>query len=104
MQVHVRTDNNIEGSARMTGYFTEVLEQALDRFVERITRVDVSVSDENAHKEGANDKRCLIEARVNGLNPIVASDSADNINAAFSGAVDKLVRSIETAVEKQRKY
>jgi len=104
MKVEVRTDNNIEGSARMTNYFTQTLQEALDRFAERITRVDVYLSDENAQKEGSDDKRCLLEARVNGLSPIVASNAAENIDIAFSGAVDKLVKSIETAVSKQRNY
>jgi ribosomal subunit interface protein len=104
MQVHVRTDNNIEGSARMAAYFTETIQAALDRFAERITRVDVSLSDENAHKEGSNDKRCLLEARVNGLSPVVVTNLGENIDVAFSGALDKLEKSLETAIEKQRSY
>src|SRR5690349_6039566 len=78
MQIHVNTDRNIEGSARMTAYFTDTLHGALDRFQDQITRVDVHLSDENAEKEGSDDKRCLLEARLKGLKPVVVSHYAEN--------------------------
>ena len=64
MQIQINTDKNIEGSARMTAYFTDTLEDSLSRFSEQITSIQVHVSDENAHKEGGDDKRCLLEARL----------------------------------------
>lgn len=102
MQIQVNTDKNIEGSARMTAYFTETLEEALGRFEDRITSVQVHLSDENAEKEGSDDKRCLLEARLKGLKPVVVSHNAENIDYALSGAIDKLVKSLETTIDKQR--
>ncbi len=104
MQIHVNTDKNIEGSARMSAYFTETLQSSLDRFADMITRVDVYLSDENADKQGSDDKRCLLEARVKGMKPTVASHRAENIDLAFSGAIDKLTNALDTTVGKQRKY
>lgn len=102
MQIHVNTDNNIEGSARMSAYFNETLTNALARFEDIITTVRVHLSDENAEKEGSNDKRCLLEARVKGLKPIVVSHNAENIDFAFSGAIDKLTKSLDSSVGKLR--
>jgi len=102
MQIQVNTDKNIQGSERMSAYFNETLQGALSRFVDTITSVKVHVSDENGEKEGADDKRCLLEARVKGIKPVVVSHSAENIDMAFSGAIDKLVRSLESNIGRVR--
>lgn len=104
MQINVNTDNNIDGSARMTAYFTDTLEDALSRFDEQITRIEVHLSDENAHKEGSDDKRCLLEARLKGLRPIVVSHNAENMDFAVSGAIDKLIKSLESTIGKLRNH
>ena len=104
MQIQVNTDNNIEGSARMSAYFTETLEEALSRFQDRITSVQVHLSDENGEKEGSDDKRCLLEARLKGLKPVVVSNYAENIDIAVSGAIDKLVKSLESTLGRMRDH
>ena len=102
MLIEVNTDKNIEGSARMTAYFSDTLHEALDRFQDQITRVQVHLSDENAEKQGSDDKRCLLEARLKGLKPIVVTHHAENIDMAVSGAVDKLVKSLDNTIGKLR--
>lgn len=104
MQIHINTDNNIEGSARMSAYFTEVIEQSLSRFEDQITRVDVHLSDQNGEKEGSDDKRCLLEARLKGLKPVVVTDQAETIELALNGAVDKLKKSLENTIGKLRNH
>lgn len=104
MQIQVNTDKNIEGSARMSAYFTETLQDALSRFADQITRIEVHLSDENAHKEGSDDKRCLLEARLKGLKPVVVSHNAENLDFAVSGAIDKLVKSLESTIGKLRNH
>lgn len=104
MQIQVNTDNNIEGSARMAAYFTDTLQDALERFEEQITRVEVHLSDENSHKEGNGDKRCLLEARLKGLKPVVVTHNAENLDIAVSGAIDKLIKSLDTSIGKLRNH
>lgn len=104
MQIHINTDKNIEGSARLSAYFTDTLQDSLSRFNGLITRVQVHLSDENAHKEGGDDKRCLLEARLKGLKPVVVTHHAENLDIALSGAIDKLIKSLESAVGKLRNY
>ena len=104
MQIQINTDNNIAGSARMANYFTETLEDSLSRFNEQITRIEVHLSDENAHKEGGDDKRCLLEARLKGLKPVVVTHYAENIDLALSGAIDKLIKSLESTIGKLRNH
>jgi hypothetical protein len=51
-------------------------------------------------KEGGNDKRCQIEVRIAGMQPISVSDQADSHNAALQGAADKMVSLLETTFGK----
>lgn len=100
MQIQLNTDNRIQGDPSLQRHTQEVVEAALTRFKDRITRVEVHVSDENGHKTGVGDKSCTIEAKVSNLPPLSATDNADTVAAAVSGAAKKLQRVIETAVEK----
>ena len=104
MQIQVNTDSNIKGSARMSAYFNETLHDALDRFQDQITSVQVHLSDENAGKEGSDDKRCLLEARLKGLKPVVVTNYAENIDIAVSGAIDKLIKSLDSTIGKLRQH
>jgi ribosome-associated translation inhibitor RaiA len=67
-----------------------------------LTRIEVHLTDTNAGKTAANDKRCLLEARLANRQPIVVSENADTIHQAFDGATDKLLRSIDTMVGKSK--
>jgi ribosome-associated translation inhibitor RaiA len=104
MLIQVNTDNNIEGSARMSAYFTDTLEGALSRFQDQITTVQVHLSDENGGKEGTSDKRCLLEARLKGLKPVVVTNTAENLDIAVNGAIDKLIKSLESTIGKLRNH
>jgi hypothetical protein len=102
MQIQINTDKNIEGGERMSAYFTETLEQTLSRFTDQIMRLKVHLSDVNAHKEGGEDKRCLLEARLKGLKPVVVTHHAETIEFAVSGATDKLIKSLESTIGRLR--
>ncbi len=96
MQVLVSTDHNIEGHEALTDRITDVVERALTRFKDRITRVDVHLSDENSDKKGGGlDMRCVMEARVEGHQPVAVTDHAATVDQAVSGAIHKLTRSVD---------
>ncbi|WP_165222932.1 HPF/RaiA family ribosome-associated protein [Aquisphaera insulae] len=102
MQVHVNTDNHIHGSERLFESITQEVQGVLGRFEDLITRVDVHLSDVNAHKGPGVDKRCLIEARVAGIQPVVAHDQSATVHEAVAGASEKLFRLLETTLAKHR--
>jgi ribosome-associated translation inhibitor RaiA len=103
MTVQVNTDRNIQGSDRLNSYVQDLLESKLQRLSEHITRIEVHLSDENAGKSGTNDKRCMIEARLQGRQPTAVTHHADGVDLAISGAIDKLVTSLDTTLDKMRK-
>ena len=98
MQVQVTTDNHIKGNEGLSSEVTAVVEDALDRFADRVTRVLVHFTDENGQKHGANDKRCAIEARLAGLQPIAVTGTGESLDQALNGAAEKLQRAIESTV------
>jgi ribosome-associated translation inhibitor RaiA len=65
-----------------------------------ITRVEVHLTDESGPKSGKNDKRCMMEARLEGRQPIAVTDEAATVELAVDGAADKLARLIEHTLGK----
>lgn len=96
MQVQVHTDNKIQGGESLAHWIQEEATTRLDRFRDVITRVEVFLSDVDAGKSGANDKRCRLEARVAGRSPVTVTADADKMAAAFTDAIDKLTRVLDT--------
>ena len=94
MKIQINTDSNIEGSEELTQQTQAVVESALERFAEHITRVEVHLSDENGDK-GGTDKRCVMEARLEGMQPVAVTDQAENMEQAINGAADKLERLLD---------
>lgn len=100
MHVQVNTDNNIEGHEALAAHVEGVVESALGRFKSQITRVEVHLSDQNSDKSGPNDKRCVMEVRLQGRQPSAVSHAAATLDQAIDGAADKMKRSIESTLER----
>jgi hypothetical protein len=96
MRVLVSTDHNIDGREALAHRITDVVEHGLARVKDRITRVDVHLSDENSDKKvGGLEMRCVMEARLEGRPPVAVTDHAPTVDQAVSGATHKLIRSID---------
>ncbi|GAB3390576.1 HPF/RaiA family ribosome-associated protein [Azotobacter armeniacus] len=90
MQIQVHSDNHIEGSARLVEWVSANVASKLERFNDELTRVVIHLNDENGEKAGSYDKRCQIEARPKGLQPISVTHKAGSLDLAVDGAIDKL--------------
>ena len=92
---------DIDNSDALETHSNEQLEHHIARrFGERITRVEVHLSDTNAHKQGPHDKRCRIEARPSGLDPVFAEAHSDDFYKAIAECVDKLRKVLEKRLHK----
>jgi len=101
MKIQLNTDSHIVGSEALTAEVEKKLTSALNRFSERITRIEVHLSDLNSAKTGVNDKRCVIEARVVGLNPISVSHQAPTLALAVDGGREKMANALDAAFGKR---
>jgi len=104
MKIQINTDNNIVGREGMVAHFESVIGSALDRFSEKITRVEVHLNDVNGNKSGPDDKRCMLEARLEGMQPVAVSHQAETLEKAVSGATDKLKKSLDSSLGRLRNY
>lgn len=99
MHIQINTDSNIEGNDALTQQVEALVRDTLDRFSEQITRIEIHLSDENSDKKsGTGDNRCLLEARLAGLQPISVSDQAATLEQAVDGALKKLKRSLDSTL------
>jgi len=102
MEIQINTDHNIEGHQAMTTSVSGRVESALSRFSANITRVEVHLSDESSHQHSRSDKRCMMEARLEGRQPLAVTHEAETLDQAIGGASDKLTRLIENTLGRLR--
>jgi len=100
VQIQVNTDHTIEGHEGLADQIRGVVENVLSRMSDHITRVEVHLTDESGPKSRENNKRCMMEARLEGRQPIAVTDEATTVDLAVSGAADKLARLIEHTLGK----
>jgi ribosome-associated translation inhibitor RaiA len=100
MTIQFNTDKNVNGTEAFIAPYLVQIESVLSRFSERITRLEVHLSDENGTKSGLNTKRCLLEARLEHRQPIAVSSQADTLDQAMDGALVKLTATLDTIMGK----
>ena len=103
MQIQVHTDRHIPSDERLAEFIRDTLQTKLSRFADHLTRIEVHLSDENGNtKHDGNDKRCLLEARPEGLEPVAITEHAATVGQAITGAADKMQRKLSSLVGKLR--
>ena len=100
MKIQINTDRNIEGHEGLAAEVAAAVESALSLVSHRITRVEVHLSDEDGQRNGHRDKRCVMEARIEGRPPLAVTDQAASVDLAVEGAAGKLARLIEGTLER----
>ncbi len=100
MQVQVNTGNGVESKETLERWANAFLNEALARFNQEITRVEVQFTDENRAKGGSDDKRCMLEARLTGHDPVAVSHHGETQDLAIRGATQKLLRALEHTLGK----
>ncbi len=98
MKIQFNTDVNIKGTEAFAAKVSATIEQALARFKDHVTRVEVHLSDENASKNGTLDQRCMLEARLEGRQPVAVTEHAATMDQAVQGAAHKLARLLESTL------
>lgn len=98
MKIQLNTDAHIEGNEALAAQVNATVEQALARFSEHVTRVEVHLSDENGGKNGQQDQRCLLEARFEGRQPVAVTEHAATQAQAVHGASQKLARLLDSTL------
>lgn len=98
MKIQLNTDVHIDGTEALAAWVGATVEQALERFAEHVTRVEVHLSDENGAKNGQHDQRCMLEARLVGRQPVAVTDHAATREQAVHGAAHKLAHLLDSTL------
>lgn len=105
MKILINTDNNLNITQELSDFYKNMIAGELDRFEEQITRIEVHLSDEDGSNTAGEDSiRCMLEARLEGLEPSVVTAHADNPEQAASAAVEKLKASLSSTIGRLRDY
>lgn len=99
IQINYGTVDKTDAIERYTEYKVNT---ELERFADQVTRVEIHLHDENGGKAGSHDKRCVMEARPAGMQPVVAEHSCDDLDKAIGEAAGKLGRVLKRSFEKRR--
>ena len=100
MKVLVNTDKHIEGSERLQNYIDEKMGHALKHFADRLTRIEIHLSDQNGDKPGADDIQCRVEVRPKGLQPVTVTARNANLDLSIADAIEKMKAALTTAFGK----
>ncbi len=91
MKIQVNTDSSVEGSDAHALTVETTIHSALDRYGDRLTRVEAYLSsDDNAEDKSHPGIQCLLEARPPGMDPVVVTGSGDTIERACHDATHKM--------------
>lgn len=101
MQIIVNTDSSVRGSDELTAHIEGIVEHALRRYATRVTRVEVHLNDESGTaKVREDDMRCVMEARLAGLQPISVRHDATSAPDAVTGAAEKMEKLLQRRLER----
>lgn len=100
MQIQFNTDDNVEGRDALAQQVTAEIETTLGRFADQLTRIEVHLSEASAVRSGGADKRCVMEARPAGRQPLAATHQAATLEEAYRGAARKLRSAVESTFGK----
>jgi len=104
MTIQLNTDKNLTIHLEYEEKINSQLNEGLSRFSDIITRLEVHLSDENGSKDGLDDKRCLLEAKVAGKDPIAVINMGNSYDLAITGALTKLKNALEKVAGKMKAH
>lgn len=102
MQIQIHT-NGIANSDAVNARLNEELEAGLKVFSQQITRVEAHLHDDNGPKHG-NDKRCVIEVRLAGHQPLAVEAADADMYKAITQAAGKAERAVRHKLERHEAH
>lgn len=104
MHIEISWGKGIPHSDSLHAHITEQVEHALRHMAEEFTRVQVHLHDDNAAKGGSNDKRCVMEARPTGADPLTVDATGDDFYVTVTATAKKLERAARSFSDKRRSH
>ncbi len=90
MIILINTDNNLRENEAERTDLKLLIRQEMKPFIAHISRIEVHLSDENGAKSGFDDKRCMMEVRIEGRLPMAVTAHAETEDLAVAAALENL--------------
>ncbi|HAI13853.1 MAG TPA: ribosome-associated translation inhibitor RaiA [Phycisphaerales bacterium] len=104
MQIQVHF-SDIENSWAINNHVQQRIAQAIKTGLKQITRIDVHLHDDSGPcKSGTSDKRCTIEMRLAGMDPMSIEQHGNDMYAVINQATRKLQQSLIKTRSRQRDH
>ncbi|WP_428389963.1 HPF/RaiA family ribosome-associated protein [Mucisphaera sp.] len=91
---------DVDSTDALSNHVTTHVEKELAHSQSRVTRVEVHLRDDKQKRQGPDDNRCTMEARIAGDQPLVVEARADDLYKAISDAAGKLGRAVKGRLER----
>jgi len=102
MQIQVHF-SDIKNSWSLNSHVHQRLTHAIKSGIDQITRIDVHLHDDSGpNKSGTCDKRCTIEARLAGMQPLSIEQRGNDMYSVINQATRKLQQTLNKARQRQR--
>ena len=102
MKIQINSDSNITLTTASKEGISSELTEKLGRFADHITRLEIQLTDQNSDtKSGDDDIRCVIEARLEGKQPVSIEARQGNVAHAVAEAADKMGRRLDSLLGKE---
>jgi hypothetical protein len=103
--INVHTDENLKGYGDVAARVEAEVSEALGRFRDRLTSVEVFISQGSLAGAGAaQDGRCSIEARPRGRKPVAVATEGNDAMQAVRGATTKVARLLDRRFAKRKDH
>jgi ribosomal subunit interface protein len=91
---------DITSSEALVQHVESSVESALRHVKDQVTRVEAHLRDDNSSKSAADDKRCTMEARIAGQQPLAVDAASDDLYKSITEAANKLGRAVTSKLDK----
>jgi hypothetical protein len=103
--INVHTDENLKGYGDVAARVEGEVAEALGRFRDRLTSIEVFISQGSLGGAGAaQDGRCSIEARPRGRKPVAVATEGNDAMQAVRGAITKVSRLLDRRFAKRKDH
>ncbi len=104
MIIQLNADKNLTIHAEYESQISEKINKELGRFTDYLSRLEVHLADENGNKSGIDDKKCTLEARLEGRQPIAVISFGQTYDLAINSALAKLKNALNTIDGKLKEH
>jgi len=96
LKIHINVDRSIEDYEALASRVRGVVNDVLDRFKSLVEHVEVRLNEENGQRRRGDERRCLLEARLEGRQTVAVTHQAATPEEAVRGAAEKMTSLIES--------